>query len=132
MHYINFTEFLNSHSRYWDDERGEVVDEFLDTTSVGHEPADVQVRHIVSCLDSSNIKLSKMLCLSRDNPTVMRRVFKLLQEDVATAGCPKLVDAPCFLHPTHTAFMTAVKAMDKSMIGLLGHLHGYFQTSTAR
>lgn len=107
-------------------------DEFLDTTSVGHEPADVQVRHIVDCLANSNIHLAKMLCLSRDNPTVMRRVFKLLQEEVATAGCPRLVDAPCLLHPTHTAFQCAVKSMKKSIVSLLGNLHSYFKTSTAR
>ena len=30
--------------RYWDPKRGEVVDSFLDYHSVGHEPADTQVK----------------------------------------------------------------------------------------
>ena len=62
--------------RYWDESRGQVCDEFLDTHSVGHEPADVQVDHMVGTLGSSGIHLSKMLCLSRDNPSVMQRVSK--------------------------------------------------------
>ena len=108
------------------------MDEFLDTTSVGHEPADTQVAHIVASLQKSNIHLSRMVCLSRDNPSVMKRVFKLLDAEVKTAGCRKLVDAPCLLHPTHTAFKTAVQSLDMSLMSLLGNLHGFFKTSTAR
>ena len=109
-----------------------MVDEFLDTTSMGHEPADTQVAHIVASLQKSNIHLSRMVCLSRDNPSVMKRVFKLLDAEVKTAGCRKLVDAPCLLHPTHTAFKTAVQSLDMSLMSLLGNLHGFFKTSTAR
>ena len=118
------------------------MDSFIDYHSVGHEPADVQVEHfkkinkisrhiyfqvegIKSTLSSKNIQLSNMLCLSRDNPNVMKRVFKLLEELVKESNNPKPVDAPCFLHPTHTSFKKGVKA-------LLGNLHGYFKTSTAR
>ena len=87
---------------------------------------------IKSTLSSKNIQLSNMLCLSRDNPNVMKRVFKLLEELVKQSNNPKLVDAPCFLHPTHTAFKQGAKALLGDIMSLLGNLHGYFKTSTAR
>ena len=107
-------------------------DEFLDLHSLGHEPADLQVKNIVETLNKNNIHLANMGCLSRDNPSVMQRVFKLLRNDVTAAGCPRLVEAPCLLHPTHTAFMNAEKALKDSIVSLLGNLHGFFSTSTAR
>ena len=109
-----------------------MVDEFLDTTSVGHEPADLQVKHIVASLKNSDIHLCRMLCLSRDNPNVMKKTFRLLEAEVTHAECPYLLDAPCLLHPTHTAFKNSVKALDMNLMSLLGNLHGYFKTSTAR
>jgi len=118
--------------RYFDEVSGEVVDEFLDTTSVGHEPADVQVQHIKASLQNSDIHLYRMLCLSRDNPNVMKRVFKLLEAEVVADKCPMLLDAPCLLHPTHTAYKKAVKALDQNLMSLLGNLHSFFKTSTAR
>ena len=118
--------------RYFDEGSGEVVDEFLDTTSVGHEPADVQVKHLVASLKKSDIHLSRMLCLSRDNPSVMKKTFRLMQAEAITAKCPYLMDSPCLLHPTHTAFKNAVKALDMNLMALLGNLHSFFKTSTAR
>ena len=66
--------------RYFDESRGEVVDEFLDTHEVGHEPADVQVKHIMDTLDKANIPAAKMICFSRDNPSVMHKTARLLTE----------------------------------------------------
>ena len=119
-------------SRYYDESRGEVVDEFLDTHEVGHEPADIQVKHIMETLQKANIAPAKMVCFSRDNPTVMQKTARLLTEAVKAANCPKLVDLPCLLHPTHTSFKEAVKVMDKSIVQLLGQLHSFFKTSAAR
>ena len=113
-------------------ERGQVCDEFIDFHTVGHEPADLQVAHILESFAKLDIHLVKMICLSRDNPSVMQKVFKLLQDASKEAKCPRLVDAPCLLHPTHTSFMVAVKSMDRVLVRLLGHLHGFFKTSTAR
>ena len=118
--------------RYFDVSRGEVVDEFLDTHEVGHEPADVQVKHIMETLEKANIPAAKMICFSRDNPTVMQKTARLLTEAIQEANCPKLVDLPCLLHPTHTSFKEAVKVMDKSIVQLLGQVHTFFKTSAAR
>ena len=133
---VFFISILSYHFlRYWDESRGkggEVVDEFLDTHEVGHEPADVQVKHIMETLEKSNIAAAKMVCFSRDNPTVMQKSARLLTEEVKAANCPKLVDLPCLLHPTHTSFKEAVKVKDKSVVQLLGLLHTFFKTSAAR
>ena len=109
-----------------------MVDEFLDTNNVGHEPADLQVKHIKDSLTNSGIVLSKLICLSRDNPTVMKKVFRVLNSEVIEAGGKVVIDSPCLLHPTHTAFQKAVKSMTGNLVSLLGNLHGFFKTSTAR
>ena len=128
-----FVSILSHHLfRYFDESRGEVVDEFLETHEVGHEPADVQVTHIMNTLEKAKIAAAKMICFSRDNPTVMQKTARLLTEAVKAANCPKLVDMPCLLHPTHTSFKEAVKVMDKSVVQLLGQVHKFFKTSAAR
>ena len=86
----------------------------------------------MSTLTANNIHLERMLCLSRDNPNVMKKVFRLLEEEVRASNNPRLVDAPCYLHPTHTAFKNAEKALSVSVVSLLGNLHGFFKTSSAR
>ena len=83
-------------------------------------------------LEKGKITAAKMVCFSRDNPTVMQKTARLLTEAVNTAHCPKLVNLPCLLHPTHTSFKEAVKVMDKSIVQLLGQLHSFFKTSAAR
>ena len=136
---VLFVSILSYHFfRYWDEARGEegkggeVVDEFLDVHEVGHEPADVQVKHIMDTLEKSNIAAAKMVCFSRDNPTVMQKTARLLTAAVKAANCPRLLDLPCLLHPTHTSFKEAVKVMDKSAVQLLGLVHSFFKTSAAR
>ena len=42
--------------------------------------------------------------LSRDNPTVMQAVARLLKLSLSDLGNPALIDLKCFLHPTNTAF----------------------------
>ena len=121
--------------RYWDESRGEggeVVDKFQDFHEVGHKLADVQVQHIMDTLEKSNIAAAKMVCFLWDNPTVMQKTSRLLAEAVKAADCPKLVDLPCLLHPTHTSFKEAVKVMDRSVVQLLGLVHSFFKTSAAR
>lgn len=118
--------------RYWDESAGEVVDDFLDFHSVGHEPADLQVKLILSSLEKANIHQSKVVCLSRDNPNVMKRVFKLLEESFKAANNPKLVDAPCLLHTTHTSFQKAMLALEENIGSLLANIHSFFKVSTAR
>ena len=48
----------------------------------------------MSTLTANNIHLERMLCLSRDNPAVMKKVFRLLEEEVRASNNPRLVDEP--------------------------------------
>ena len=93
---VLFVSKLSYHFfRYWDESRGEggeVVDEFLDLHEVGHEPADVQLKHIMDTLEKSNIAAAKMVCFSRNYLTVMQKTSRLLTEAVKAANCPKLVN----------------------------------------
>ena len=94
--------------RFWSSRVNEVVDKFLDLSKVGHETAKVVVDHMVAGLDEDGLSLVNMLQLSRDNPNVMKAVFTGLKEAAEKAGNPKLLDAPCLLHPTHNAFRSCV------------------------
>lgn len=109
---------------------------------------------ILKSLNDYNLHLAQLLSLSRDNPNVMKKVSRLLQNEAKSAGNPKLIDAPCYLHPvsgssphnltlepprpltsyfqTHTGFKKAVDALSMEIASLLGNLHGFFKTSTAR
>ena len=96
---VLFVSKLSYHFfRYWDESRGEdckggeVVDEFLATHEVGHEPADIQVRHIMETLEKSNIAAAKMVCFSWNYVTVIQKTSRLLTEAVKAANCPKLVN----------------------------------------
>ena len=104
----------------------------MDFHSVGHEPADLQVKLILSSPEKVNNHQSKVVCLSRDNPNVMKRVFKLLEESFKAANNPKLVDAPCLLHTTHTSFQKAMLALEENIGSLLANIHSFFKVSTAR
>ena len=94
--------------RYWSPRANEVVDAFLDLDKVGHETAQVVVDHMVAGLGKDGLSLVNMLQLSRDNPNVMKKVYRGLKEAAENAGNPKLLDAPCLLHPTHNGFRTCV------------------------
>ena len=82
----------------------EVKEAFLDQYSVGHETAAVQVDHIKDSLVKDGLTLASVIQLSRDNPNV----FSKLKVEATAVGNPKLLDAPCYLHPVHTAYRKAV------------------------
>ena len=92
----------------------------------------IQVEGILATLNNNSINPAELICLSRDNPNVMKRVFKLLEEELKGSNNPRIVDAPCLLHPTHTAFKNAAKSLNMDVVSLLGNLHGWFKTSAAR
>ena len=94
--------------RFWSPRVNEVVEAFSDLDKVGHETAKVVVDHMVAGLEKDGLSLVNMLQLSRDNPNVMKAVYTDLKEAAGKAGNPKLLDAPCLLHPTHNAFRACV------------------------
>ena len=62
----------------------------------------------------------------------MKSLFSKLKVEAAAAGNPKLFDAPCYLHPVHTAFRQAVLSLETNMSEILNDLFGFFKHSTAR
>ena len=59
----------------------------------------IKVADILKSLNDYNLHLARLLSLSRDNPNVMKKVARLLENEAKAAGNPKLFDAPCYLHP---------------------------------
>ena len=118
--------------QFWDEERNEVRVEFFDFHSVGHEPADLQVKNIQDSLKENDISLVQMVAISRDDPKVMQAVLRKLKEVAEDNGNLAIIDLPCFLHPTPTSFQKAVQALDEDIPGFLVRLHSFFKLSTAR
>ena len=141
--HLGIQKHVDINIRFWNESMGQVEDAFVDLHSVGHEPATLQVAGILESFRDLGLPLGKMVSLSRDNPTVMRAVFKLLKQKVTDAGNPALIDLICYLHPTHTGYqkacqmITQVDEHEEGMVkidisSLLGSLHGWFNCSTAR
>ena len=104
IRHLGLKKHMDINVRHWDETAGRVEDVFLDLHAVGHAPADVQVRDLLQTLREAGLPLTKVLSLSRDNPTVMRAVARLLKQELTDHGSPGVIDLVCFLHPTHTAF----------------------------
>ena len=117
---------------FWSEKYGEVQDAFLDFNTVGHETAAIQVENIKKSLEKDGLTLANVLQLSRDNPNVMKSVFTKLKIEAAAAGNPNLFDAPCYIHPTHTAFRKAVTSLETDLSDILTDLFGFFKHTTAR
>lgn len=118
--------------QYWDEKDGQVKYDFFDYHSVGHEPADLQVKNVRASVEDSGLSLADMLGLSRDNPTVMQAMARKLREVAEACGNMGVIDTPCYLHPVHTSFQKAVKGLDADIEVFLVNLHGFFKLSTAR
>ena len=145
--HLGIQKHVDLNIRYWDEGSGQVEDSFIDLHSVGHEPATLQVEGILKSFSELGLPLVKMISISRDNPNVMKTVFRLLKEKVTEAGNPALLDLICYLHPTHTAFQKCCQMLTQpddeededenglekvEISSLLGSLHGWFNCSTAR
>ena len=104
VRHLGIQKHMDIHARYWLESAGRVEDAFLDLHSVGHAPADRQVEDILKTLVEVGLSPVKVVGLSRDNPTVMQAVARLLKLSLSDLGNPALIDLKCFLHPTNTAF----------------------------
>jgi hypothetical protein len=80
--------------RYWSPSRNEVVDCFLSSQSVGHEDAKKVVEVIIESLVEDSLNPVKLLMLSRDSPSVMKKASSLLKDHVEGLGCPLMLEGP--------------------------------------
>ena len=142
IHQLGILKYVDIHLRYWSETAGRVEDAFFDTHTVGHEPADLMTKVLMKSLLDSGLPLTRVLSLSRDNPTVMQALFRLLKQELEDRGNPSLIDLICYLHGTHTAFEKCEEALAEeelqdeddvsvSISSLLSALHS-FMNSTAR
>ena len=63
--------------RFWSTKFDEVQEAFLDYNSVGHETAAIQVEHMKASLCKDGLTLASVLQINRDNPNVMKSLFKI-------------------------------------------------------
>ena len=104
----------------------------IDTKNLGHETSEIMKQTCVKMLKDASLDISKVLAVSRDNPTVMRGFNRLFEEEASSQGNLQMFQAPCTLHPTHTAFKKALDQLGLNVDIFLVNMHGYFKISTAR
>ena len=111
IHQLGILKYVDIHLRYWSETAGRVEDAFFDTHTVGHEPADLMTKVLMKSLLDSGLPLTRVISLSRDNPTVMQALFRLLKQELEDRGNPSLIDLICYLHGKHTAFEKCEEAL---------------------
>ena len=99
---------------------------------VGHETADIMVEKVIAALEGTGLGLTKMITLSRDNPTVMRALDRKMKEKAEADGNPKVLSFPDYLHPTHTALREGMKGLGADLEKFMVNVHGFFKLSTGR
>ena len=114
--HLGVQKHVDLNVRYWNEGIGQVEDAFLHLHVVGHEPAALQVANIMKTFTDLGIPVVKMISISRDNPTVMKAVFRLLRDKVTEVGNPALMDLICYFHPTHTVFEKCCKALTADLV----------------
>ena len=118
--------------RYYSERYHQVVDVFVGTKNLGHEKSEHLRKAVVEIMEESELSAEKVFVISRDNPNVMKSFQKLIDQTFKEAGNPQLMEAPCSLHPTHTAFQQAVKKLGFDVDKFLVDVHSFFKLSTAR
>ena len=103
--------------RFWSSKFDEVRDAFLTYNTVGHETAEIQVKHIKSSLSNDGLSLLNVIQLSRDSPNVMKSLYNKLKSEASDAGNSNLLDAPCYLHSVHNAFRKGVLSLQVNLSG---------------
>lgn len=109
-----------------------IKDSYISTENLGHETSKVLCEIVLKMLKNEGLNLANLFVISRDNPNVMKSFGKLLIEELSKHGNPKVVEAPCNLHPTHTSFKKGLNMMDFDTDLFLVNIHGWFKLSTAR
>ena len=123
---------LDLHLRFWSVRFNRVIDSIFDLHVLGKEPATVQSSKVQESLAKAELSLTKLVSLSRDNPTVMKATARLLKEAAEAAGNPKLFDLSCLLHPVHTSSKELTKSLQLDITSLLAALHSFFSMSSSR
>lgn len=130
--HLGLRKGLDIQIRYYSVKYQKVVDTYLCSVSLGHETSEKMVEVCVTMLKEKGLDLSKLFVVSRDNPNVMKSFGKKFDETLKEYGNPCLIESPCCLHPTHTAFKKGIGKIGMNVDLFLVNVHGWFKLSTAR
>ena len=83
------------------------------------EPADMKFGATVKILETANLNIANMCCVSRDNPNVNKKLISLVDQYIKDKIYIKLLDVGvCALHPTHTSFRKALDELETDVWSL--------------
>ena len=87
---------------------------------------------MVKSLETANLNIANMCCVSWDNPNVNKKFISLVDQYIKDKNYIKLLDVGvCALHPTHTSFWKALDELDTDVWSLAVDLHSFFKISTS-
>ena len=128
---INQDEQMDVHIRYWDNEKGLVKTNYLDSRFVFRPNADNLHDELHNALQSLPEK--NMLQLSMDGPNTNWKVFELLFSYRNEKEWSNLLNlGSCGLHIVHGAFQTGIKATNWEVEKVLKAMFKLFHDSPAR
>ena len=130
--FLGLAKSMDIKIRYYSETYQRVCDVYVCTANLGHETKEVLLNVIIEKAKELGLDLVKLFALSRDNPNVMKGFGQILSEKVTSLGNPKLIQAPCTLHPTHTSLKEGLTKMDLDVDLFLVDIHGWFKLSTGR
>ena len=107
--FLGLAKSMDIKVRYYSETFRRVCDVYVCTANLGHETKEILLQVIVEKAKVLGLDLVKLFALSRDNPNVMKGFGQILSEKVTSLGNPKLIQAPCTLHPTHTSLKEGLK-----------------------
>ena len=124
-------EQIYVHTRYWDNEKGLVKTNYLDSRFVFRPNADNLHDELHNALQSLPEK--NMLQMSMDGPNTNWKVFELLFSYRNEKEWSNLLNlGSCGLHIVHGAFQTGIKATNWEVEKVLKAMFKLFHDSPAR
>lgn len=100
---------MDIYARYWSKQFNLVTCRYLKSVFLGHATADIILKELLDAVSAFDIPLSKIICLSMDNPNVNKSVLKKFSEEIGNALLPI---GACNLHVANNAFKTFLNALN--------------------
>ena len=120
---------MDVHTIYFDDEKMQVVRNYIGSHFMGHATADdtyKSLKKVHKDLDLSH----NLVQLSMDGPNVNLKTLQIVQENrqIEDPNCPQMINiGSCGLHVVHGAFATGQKATDWSLDKFLKSIYSIFK-----
>lgn len=100
---------LDIHIRFWNEDRDQIVSNFLHAFELGHATADILKDKIFLTLALDKLPVNKLLSLSSDGPPVNQKCLVEIDKELNNQGClPFVRIGSCNLHIVHNSFKYAM------------------------